>query len=108
MLTPLLLTAALLVSSDHGTDGHGHHHMAETTAQSTIAADVRTVDVEARTALLRHEAMPELGMPAMVMEFSIAEDVDIGLFQPGAALMITATRGDDGLHVIAAEPEDAE
>ena len=37
-----------------------------------------------------HEAMTELGMPAMVMEFRIAEDVDISIFEPGAALTITA------------------
>lgn len=108
MLTSFLMTTALLASADHGGDSHAHHHMAESAAQSTIAADVRTVDADARTALLRHEAMPELGMPSMVMEFSIAEDVDINLFQPGAALMITATMGDNGLMVIAAEPEGAE
>lgn len=108
MLTIFLMTTALLASDGHGTDNHGHHHMEESAAQSTIAADVRTVDIEARTALLRHEAMPELGMPAMVMEFSIAADVDIDLFQPGAALTITATMGDNGLEVIAAEPETTE
>lgn len=104
----ILFALALLVIADHGNDSHAHHHMAESPAQSTIAADVRTADIEARTALLRHEAMPELGMPAMVMEFSIAADVDIDLFQPGAALTITATMGDNGLEVIAAEPETTE
>jgi len=104
----IILALALLVSPvDHGSDGHDHH-AEETAAQSIVAADVRTVDTGARTALLRHEAMPELGMPSMVMEFVIADDVDIALFAPGEALMITATRGDDGLTVIAAEPETAE
>jgi len=103
-----LFALALLTSVvDHGSDGHDHH-ADETMAQSTVAADVRTVDAESRTTLLRHEAMPELGMPSMVMEFSIAEDVDIELFQPGAALTITATMGGSGLEVIAAEQEAAE
>lgn len=100
--------ALLALASDHGSDSHGHHHHEEMAAQSTVSADVRTADAEARTALLRHEAMSELGMPAMVMEFSIADDVDMNLFQPGAALMITATMGETGLVVIAAEPEAAE
>jgi Cu/Ag efflux protein CusF len=104
----IILALALLVSPvDHGSDGHDRH-TEETAAQSIVAADVRTVDTGARTALLRHEAMPELGMPSMVMEFVIADDVDIALFAPGEALMITATRDEDGLTVIAAEPETAE
>jgi len=44
----------------------------------------------------------------MVMEFAIGDSVDISLFEPGAALMITATTGTNGLEVIAAEPEAAE
>lgn len=102
------LFALVLMVADHGSADHHHHHAAETTARSTVAADVRTVDAEARSALLRHEAMPELGMPSMVMEFGIAEDVDMALFEPGAALIVTAVMGDDGLTVIAAEPEAEE
>lgn len=98
----------LTVSDNHGSDSHGHHHHEQMAAQSTVAADVRTADAENRTALMRHEAMQELGMPAMVMEFSIADDVDMALFEPGAALMITVIMGETGLVVIAAEPEAAE
>lgn len=105
----ILFALALLIgAADHPSDGPDHHHDEETTAQSTVAADVRTVDTENRTALLRHEAMPELGMPSMVMEFSIGENVDISLFEPGASLMITTTMGDNGLTVIAAETESTE
>ncbi|MEE2527328.1 copper-binding protein [Hyphobacterium sp. HN65] len=100
--------ALLTLAVDHGNDGHDHHHHGEMAARSTAAADVRTSDANARTALLRHEALPELGMPAMVMEFSIAEGVDMTLFEPGAALTITATMGESGLTVIEAEPEAAE
>lgn len=105
---PILFALALMTAPvDHGSDGHDHH-AEETAAQSRVAADVRTVDADARIALLRHEAMPELGMPSMVMQFAIADDVDLALFEPGAALTITATMGEDGLTVIAAEPETAE
>jgi len=107
-MTFLFALVLLATTADHGSDGHDHHPAGEMTARSTVAADVRTVDAEARTALLRHEAMPELGMPSMVMEFALADEVDITLFEPGAALMITAVMGSDGLEVIAAEPESAE
>ena len=101
-----LLLALTLMTADHGHDSEDHHH-AETSeiVSSTAVADVRSADAEARTALLRHEALTEIGMPAMVMEFHIAEDVDMALFEPGAALTITAVNGENGLTVIAAAPE---
>ena len=100
----LIIAASLLVQPmDHGHGGRDHH--ATEMASSTVAADVRTVDAAARTALIRHEAMPELSMPSMVMQFHIAETVDMALFEPGAALMITVINGENGLEVVAAEPE---
>jgi|GEM_PF-1674944 len=102
----LIIAAALAASSASVDHAHQHdHHHAMSDASSTVAADVRTVDAEARRALMRHEAMPELSMPSMVMEFAIAADVDITLFEPGAALTITVINGENGLEVIAAEPE---
>ncbi|MBO6728362.1 MAG: copper-binding protein [Maricaulis sp.] len=104
--TLALVLTSTTIPADHD-HGHGHsHHAVE--GSSTVAADVRTVDVENRTTLLRHEAMAELSMPAMVMEFRVADDVDISIFEPGAALTITAINGDNGLEVIAAEIEHDE
>lgn len=107
MLTLTLAVLALSFQDDHARQ-HGHHAMeAGTAAQSTVIADVRTVDAEARTALLRHEAMEELSMPSMVMEFHVVDGVDFALFQPGAALMVTVENRDGTLSVIEARPEDA-
>lgn len=101
-----LLLALTLATTDHGHDSEDHHHAeAAETVTSSAVADVRSANAEARTALLRHEALTEIGMPAMVMEFHIAEDVDMALFEPGAALTITAVNGENGLTVIAAAPE---
>lgn len=101
-----LLLALTLAAADHGHDSEDHHHAeAAEMVSSTAVADVRSADAEARTALLRHEALTEIGMPAMVMEFHIAEDVDMALFEAGAALTITAVNGENGLTVIAAAPE---
>ncbi|WP_338246199.1 copper-binding protein [Maricaulis maris] len=100
----LLATGAVDHHDHHGGDHHGAM-ASEMAAQSVTFGDVRTVDVEARTAIIRHGAMPEVGMGAMVMPFMIDEAVDISLFEPGAALTITVTSDEEGLHVIAAEPE---
>ena len=105
-LLAALASLALIQDLDHG--HHGHHAAPEetqTVARSTTFGDVRTVDAEARTAVIRHGAMSELGMSAMVMSFHIAENVDITLFEPGAALTLTVINGEQGLEVIAAEPE---
>ena len=106
----LILALSLLTAAQDASHGHhGHHAMpaeTEAEAQSTTFADVRSVDPEARTALLRHGPLPELGMTGMVMSFHIASDVDITLFEPGAALTVTVTRHGEHLMVIAAAPED--
>lgn len=105
-MLPIILAAGLSLAphADHHGQ-HDHHGHMTATDQSVVAGDIRTVDRQARTALIRHEAMPELSMPAMVMEFQIAADVDIDLFEPGAALILTVVNGGSGLEVIAAEPE---
>ena len=90
---------------------HAHNHGRETHAAagqqvtSTVVADVRTANPDARTALLRHEALSEFGMGAIVMRFPVAEGVDFDLFQPGAALRVTFARGESGLEVVAAATE---
>lgn len=103
-----LLCALALTMAGDGHDGVDHHIETPQTATATTVADVRSVDVEARTALLRHGSLDALSMPAMVMEFHLADDVDLELFEPGAALTITAINGADGLEVIAASPATGE
>ena len=85
MLSLIAATALLVAQADHhGHQGHDHH--AETTA------------------LVRHDALTEMGMGAMTMRFAVADGVDFSLFQVGAALKVTVARGPDGLEIIAAEP----
>ena len=106
MLAHIAACLLALTVFDHSHAGDDTHSHAETEATSTVAGDVRTVDHEDRTAMVRHEPLVELGMPAMVMQFAISDGVDLALFEPGAALMITVRRGPDSLEIIAAEPED--
>lgn len=96
-------TLALTAVDHHGQHGDGHHAEASETVSSTVAADVRAVDASNRTALVRHDALTELGMGAMMMRFAVADDVDFSLFQPGAALTITVVNSAEGFEIIAAE-----
>ena len=97
-------SAVLFATSADHHDHHCHHgdHQTETQVSSTVSADVRAVDADNRTAVVRHDALTELGMGAMMMRFSVSEDVDFDLFQPGAALTITVISGDAGYEIIAA------
>ena len=104
MLT-LIASAALLAAP--AADHHGHHgahHQAHSEASSTVAAEVRAVDQENRTALVTHEALTELGMGEMTMRFIVVDGVDLSLFQAGASLTITVIEGADGFQIIRAEP----
>lgn len=104
MLT-LIASAALLAApaADHHGQ-HGAHHQAHSEASPTVAAEVRAVDQENRTALVTHEALTELGMGAMTMRFIVVDEVDLSLLQAGASLTITVTEGADGFQIIRAEP----
>lgn len=102
MISVLASALLAMTAADHH-GHHGNHHQADAQASSTVAADVRAADADNRTALVRHDALTELGMGAMMMRFAVADDVDFDLFQPGAALTITVINGDGGFEIIAAE-----
>jgi Cu/Ag efflux protein CusF len=98
------LTLSMSAIEQHGEHGqHGDHHPTNEQASSTVAADVRAVDAEGRTAVVRHDALTELGMGGMTMRFTVDDAVDFSLFQPAAALTITVVNGSDGFEIIAAE-----
>lgn len=103
MLSLITATTLLVAQADHHAH-QGHDHHAETLASSTVSADVRAADAENRTALVRHDALTELGMGAMTMRFAVADGVDFSLFQVGAALTVTIANGPDGLEIVAAVP----
>lgn len=111
LFTAMIMSTTLLAGADHhGQSQHGdmqdmqHEGMSEDGMMSTTWADVRMADAENRTTMMRHGPLDELGMPGMVMEFHVADDVDFDLFQPGASLTVTVTNSEDGLVVVAAEP----
>jgi Cu/Ag efflux protein CusF len=105
MLELVFAIGLLVAPVDHGHAAGGEHHQVGEDVRSTVAGDVRSVDRTTRTALIRHEAMNELSMPPMVMNFVIADDVDMAIFTPGTALMITVTNGENGFEIVAAEAD---
>lgn len=61
---------------------------------------VNIVNVAQRKIGMRHEPIPELGWPAMTMEFAVAPSVNLQSIQPGSRINFTLQRGADGTYVI--------
>ena len=67
--------------------GHDHVHGTGT---------VTSVDKDGRKVTLSHGPMPQVGWPAMTMEFAVAPSVDLAAIVPGARVDFTLDRGPDG------------
>ena len=90
----------------------GHSHVAKPVQAGEIqmvheghagahgTGTVNVVNVAQRKIGMRHEPIPELGWPAMTMEFAVAPSVNIQALQPGARINFTLQKGADGMYVI--------
>ena len=67
-------TAGLIATPIYAADTHESHHAATDTQKSYAAkGEVVAIDQDAGKAKLRHEAIPELGWPAMTMNFAVGD-----------------------------------
>ncbi|WP_225890120.1 copper-binding protein [Indioceanicola profundi] len=60
-----------------GAEGHGHHDVVVGTGT------VKGLDAAKGTVKLAHDPIPALKWPAMVMDFKVAKDVDLGSLSAG-------------------------
>jgi Cu(I)/Ag(I) efflux system membrane fusion protein len=61
-----------------------------------IAGDIRSLDKTARLATIRHDEVPAWQWPEMVMDFPIADSIDINELAEGQSLHFEVTKNDDG------------
>jgi Cu/Ag efflux protein CusF len=108
MLEMLVAVGLMAMPLDHGHNEGDHHHAAAEGASSTVSGEVLSVDATTRMALVRHATMHELSMPAMSMNFRVADTVEMGVLVPGSAVTITVMNGENGLEIIATEAVDTE
>jgi Cu/Ag efflux protein CusF len=61
---------------------------------------VNAVDVAAHKINIAHKPIPQIGWPAMTMDFAVAPSVDLGAVKPGSQIEFGMERGTDGMYVI--------
>jgi Cu(I)/Ag(I) efflux system periplasmic protein CusF len=83
----------------HGTEtqvAHAGHHDAHGTGT------VNSVDPAQHKVNLSHNPIPEIGWPAMTMDFPVADSVDLKAIKPGARVNFTIEKGQGGMYEIQA------
>lgn len=61
---------------------------------------VNSVDPAEHKVNLSHNPIPEIGWPAMTMDFSVAPSVDLRSLKPGSRVNFTIERGEGGTYEI--------
>ena len=61
---------------------------------------VQAVDAAAHKINVAHKPIPQIGWPAMTMEFPVAPEVDISTLKPGATIDFSMEQGQGGMYVI--------
>ena len=85
--------------SQHGSDmqmAHEGHNDAHGTGT------VNSVDPAQRKINLSHQPMPDIGWPAMTMDFPVAPSVDLKAIKPGTRVNFTIEKGQGGMYEIKA------
>lgn len=63
---------------------------------------VNSVDPAQHKVNLSHNPIPEIGWPAMTMEFPVAPSIDLRTFKPGTRVNFTIEQGKGGMYEIQA------
>jgi Cu/Ag efflux protein CusF len=90
--------------------GEGHQRSTPASGQYQIAhaghddahatGTVNSVDPAQHKLNISHKAIPEIGWPAMTMDFPVATSVDLGAVKPGSQVNFTLEKGKDGMYQI--------
>lgn len=71
--------------------GHDHIHATGT---------VNSVDAAGHKITISQAPIPQAGMPAMTMDYTVAPSVDLKGIAPGARVDFTIEKGEDGLYQV--------
>ena len=96
---PMAYAAAPHVSPSHG-NGMQMAHDGRNDAHGT--GTVNSVDSAQRKVNLSHNPIPEIGWPAMTMEFPVAPSIDLKTIKPGTRVNFTIEQQPGGMYEIRA------
>ena len=86
--TLAILTASSAPTIELVHQGHDHVHAIGT---------VNSIDAAGRKVTLSHGPIPQVGWPAMTMDFPVAPGVDLKAITPGMHVAFTLEKGADGM-----------
>lgn len=61
---------------------------------------VKAIDVDGRKITVSHPPIPQIGWPAMTMEFAVAPAVDLSAIKPNNTVNFSMEQGANGMYVI--------
>ncbi len=61
---------------------------------------VKAIDAAQHKITLNHQPIPQIGWPAMVMEFAVAPAVDLSAIKPETRIDFSMEQGQSGMYVI--------
>ena len=96
---PVLLGVAPLAWAErHAHDRHAHDHHAAHAMPMPIQAtgEVRGLNAKAGKIKLKHDPIPALGWPAMVMDFKVQDGKSLGGLKIGDAVTFSFVSGETG------------
>ena len=67
-----------------------------------VTGAVNSVDPAQHKINLSHNPIPEIGWPAMTMEFPVAASIDLTAIKPGTRVNFTIEQGQGGMYEIKA------
>jgi Cu/Ag efflux protein CusF len=94
----------------HPVEGHASHPQRSGEIQMAHAGQndvhatgtVNTVDPAQHKVNLSHQPIPDIGWPAMTMDFPVAPSVDLKSIKPGSRVNFTIEKGQGGMYEIKA------
>ena len=96
--------AAEAAPAGHEVPPHGDEmqmaHAGQNDAHGT--GTVNSVDPAQHKINLSHQPIPEIGWPAMTMEFPVAASIDLKAIKPGTRVNFTIEKGQGGMYEIRA------
>jgi Cu/Ag efflux protein CusF len=105
--SPQTQTLARVALAGEGRASHPQHggemqmaHAGHNDAHGT--GTVNSVDPAQHKVNLSHNPIPEIGWPAMTMEFPVAPSVDLNAIKPGSRVNFTIEQGPSGMYEIQA------
>ena len=103
-LQPSAASAPATLTGDHAASsppaGTRMAHAGHNDAHGT--GTVNSVDAAQHKVNLTHQPIPEIGWPAMTMEFPVAPAVDLSAIRPGSRANFTIEQGQGGMYEIKA------